>query len=73
VVSTEQLDSEVEIGYLSNPCEQILPALLDRFVGQGPIEASLPADPALEETLRRLGSTVPLWGSEMTIYERLLS
>jgi len=63
---------EVEIGYLSDPCELILPALLDRFAGQGPIEASLPADLALEQILERVGFAVPSWGSGMTIYERPL-
>ena len=72
VVSTEQLDSEVEISYLSKPCEQVLPAILDRFADRGPIEASLPAVPVLEETLRRLGFVIPGWGSEMTICERPL-
>jgi len=31
------------------------------------IESSLPADPALEETLKQLGFVIPGWGSEMTI------
>jgi len=72
VARSEAPDPEVEFGYLSDPCEVILPALLDRFVGQEPIEASLPADPALEEVLERYGFAVPSWGSAMTIYERLL-
>jgi len=72
VARSEVPDPGVEIGYLSEPCEQVLPAILDRFAGLGPIEASLPADSALEETLRRLGFTVPSWGSQMTILERPL-
>jgi len=71
VVSTEQLDSEVEIGYLSEPCDQVLPAILERFSSSA-IEVSLPADPALEGTLKQLGFVIPGWGSAMTIYERLL-
>lgn len=70
VACSETPDPEIEIGFLSNPCGLVLPALLDRFAGQGPIEASLPVDPALEETLRQLGFVVPSWGSGMTIYER---
>ena len=68
----ETPDTEVEISYLSDPCEQILPALLDRFADQGPIEASLPAAIGIEEVLGRYGFVVPSWGSAMTIYERLL-
>jgi len=71
VVSTEQVDSEVEIGYLSEPCNQVLPAILDRF-STDVIEASLPSGPALENTLQQFGFVVPSWGSRMTIYERLL-
>ena len=58
VVSTEQLDSEVEISYLSKSCEQVLPAILNRF-STSVIEASLPADPVLEELLAHYGFVVP--------------
>jgi len=73
VARSETPDPEIEIGYLSNPCGLVLPALLDRFAGQGPIEASLPVDPALEQVLERFGFVVPSWGSGMTILERELS
>jgi len=71
VVSTELDDSEVEIGYLSDPCDRVLPAILERF-SPSLIEASLPADPTLEEILERHGFAVPRWGSAITIYEREL-
>lgn len=67
---SEASDPEDKSSYLSDPCEQILQALLDRFADRVTIEASLPADHALKETLERYGFVVPSWGSGMTIYER---
>ncbi len=72
VACSETPNPEIEIDYLSGPCEQILPALLDRFADRGPIEASLPADPGIEEVLERYEFVVPSWGSGMTIYEQPL-
>ena len=70
---SEAPDLEVEISYLSELCEQVLPAILDKFADCGLIKASLPADPAGVQILERFRFVVPSWGSGMTIYERPLS
>jgi|GEM_PF-3348394 len=62
----------VEIEYLSQPFDHILPALLQRFVSHGTLEAALPAKVGFEERLENYGFVIPTWGSRITILERSL-
>lgn len=68
--ANEGPEPDVEITYLSGV--SILPALFYHFAKKGPIEALLPADPALAQTLAAYGFTPPSWGTGMTILEREL-